>query len=126
VSIFVAIVFSVKSIMVNISTREMLLDLFKDKSELISDSWNKMMHLIQEGILSIDQQNSTAKPILNYINTEMINLLNLSDLSRMDLIEAELRKFKFYDSDDLSGPMQGGINKDEDRPERLEKKELRS
>lgn len=54
VSIFVAIVFSVKSIMVNISTREMLLDLFKDKSELISDSWNKMMHLIQEGILSID------------------------------------------------------------------------
>lgn len=56
----------------------------------------------------------------------MINLLNLSDLSRMDLIEAELRKFKFYDSDDLSGPMQGGINKDEDRPERLEKKELRS
>ena len=44
----------------------------------------------------------------------MINLLNLSDLSRMDLIEAELRKFKFYDSDDLSGPVQGGINKDKE------------
>jgi hypothetical protein len=79
--------------------------MFKDKSEMISDSWNTMMHLIQEGILSIDQQNSTAKPILNYINTEMINMLKLKDLSRMDLIEAELRKFKFYDSDDLSSAL---------------------
>ena len=53
-SLLFSVIYNLKSVIVNISTRQMLLDMFKDKSELISDSWNTMMHLIQEGILSID------------------------------------------------------------------------
>ena len=69
-----------------------------------------MMHLIQEGILSIDQHTTTAKPSLNYINTEMIKMLKLEEISRMDLIEAGLRQYKFYDSEDFNVSTKNGID----------------
>lgn len=54
----------------------------------------------------------------------MINLLKLSDLSRMDLIEGELRKFKFYDSENIIMPVVDRNTQDQNSPN--EKKDVRT